>query len=314
MGRILVIRGGAIGDFVLTLPVLSALKSRFPSASIEILGYPAIARLALIGPLADALHPIEARPLAGFFARRGMLDAAMSAFFARFDVILSYLYDPDGIFRENVLKCTRAQYHQGRHRPDETAPLHAVDTFLQPLQRLAIFEPDGTPRLEPECRSPGPGRWIAVHPGSGSETKNWPEPRWTELLSRLLRQTNLGMLLVGGEAEGQRLDRLAQGWPAHRLRMFRNQPLDELAGTLRACLHFLGHDSGITHIAAAVGLPCVVLWGPSNPILWRPRGDRVLVIQADAGLAGLSVDAVWEVLESRLDRTVRQPTNDPSSL
>jgi ADP-heptose:LPS heptosyltransferase len=311
MGRILVIRGGAIGDFVLTVPVLSALRSQFPRASVEILGYPAIARIARIGNLVSELHAIEARPLAGFFARHGELDDAMASFFQRFDVILSYLYDPDGIFRENVGRCSRAQFHGGPHRPDERGRTHAIETFLEPLRNLAIFEADPVPRLDPSPTSPGPGAWVAVHPGSGSESKNWPERRWLELLHRTLQHTPCNILLVGGEAEGDRLDRLAQGLPAPRLRILRSRPLEEVASLLRGCSHFIGHDSGITHLAAAVGLPCLVLWGPSNPALWRPRGDRILVIQDDCGLAGLACDTVWEVLSRQLPGT--PPTQPPPS-
>jgi len=66
--RILVIRGGAIGDFILTLPVLTALGERFPGAAIEVLGYPRIATLALLGGLAKAVHAIESPGLAAFFS------------------------------------------------------------------------------------------------------------------------------------------------------------------------------------------------------------------------------------------------------
>ena len=69
--RILVIRGGAIGDFILTLPVLAALRDRFPRADIEVLGYPRVASLALTGGLAKAVHAIESPGLASFFATTG---------------------------------------------------------------------------------------------------------------------------------------------------------------------------------------------------------------------------------------------------
>lgn len=301
MGRILVIRGGAIGDFVLTLPVLEALRSRFPQASLEVLGYPATARLACAGGLADAAHAIESRPLAGFFARHGELDGRMASFFAGFDVIISFLYDPDGIFRENVGRCTRGQFIVGPHRPDESGPLHAVESFLKPLERLAIFETEAAPRLDVSAVSPGPGRWIAAHPGSGSESKNWPEARWAELLQRVLRLTSHRLLLIGGEAEGDRLERLLRDLPADRVRVARSLALDQLATLLGGCEQFVGHDSGITHLAAAVGLRCLVLWGPSNPVIWRPRGSRVLTVQDDRGLTALSCDSVWEILRQQLE-------------
>ena len=302
MGRILVIRGGALGDFILTLPALSALKAQFPKARLEVLGYPHITRLTLAGQVAHAIHPIEARSLARFFARGATLDPASASFFAGFAVIVSYLYDPDHIFQDNVAGCTKAQFIAGPHRPDERGALHATETFLTPLQRLAIFDADSTPRLEPDPDVPGPGRWIAAHPGSGSESKNWPERRWAELLQTLLTHFDRRILLVGGEAEGDRLERLAQQLPADRIRLARSLPLDALASLLRACELFVGHDSGITHLAAAVGLPCIALWGPSNPTVWRPRGDHIVLVQDEAGLPGLATASVWEIVRQYLER------------
>ncbi|MCC7375654.1 MAG: glycosyltransferase family 9 protein [Verrucomicrobiales bacterium] len=298
-GRILVIRGGAIGDFVLTLPVFAALRAQFPGIQLEVLGYPHIARLAAVGGVVNAVHPIEGRALAGFFARGGDLDAGMAAFLSEFALILSFLYDPDDIFRSNVAACTAAQFIVGPHRPETTGP-HACDVFLRPLQQLAIFEADGTPQLRAASISNGPGRWVAMHPGSGSETKNWPERRWAELLRRVVDETPWRVLLVGGEAEGDRLARLGAGLPRDRCEIARQMPLDLLASRLAACEQFVGHDSGITHLAAAVGLPCLVLWGPSPLAVWRPRGRDILVLQDDSGLAGMSTDSVWEVLRARL--------------
>src|SRR6187455_2670325 len=101
-GKILVIRGGAIGDFILTLPAIAALRQQFPDAHLEVLGYPHIAQLALTGGLVDRVQPIEARGLAAFFARNGELSQDMQDYFSEFDLIISYLYDPDEFFKENV--------------------------------------------------------------------------------------------------------------------------------------------------------------------------------------------------------------------
>jgi heptosyltransferase-2 len=300
MGRILVIRGGALGDFILTLPVLAALRTTFPDARIEVLGYPHIARLALAGGHAHAVHAIEARPLAGFFARNGTLDPGMAGFFAGFTVIVSFLYDPDGIFQANVARSTKAQFITGPHRPDESAPVHATDAFLTALQRLAIFEANAAPTLTVAPSHPGPGCWIAAHPGSGSESKNWPEAHWAELLDRIARRSKANILLVGGEAEGSRLERLAGALPASRTRVARNQPLDDLARLLRGCSTFVGHDSGITHLAASVGLPGTALWGPSNHVVWAPRSPRIRILHAPEGLATLAIQPVWEQVQASL--------------
>ena len=85
------------------------------------LGYPHIARLAVTGGLADRVQPIEARGLAGFFARDGVLDPDLVDYFSEFDLVISYLYDPDEIFKTNVGRCLVKQFIIGPHRPDETA-------------------------------------------------------------------------------------------------------------------------------------------------------------------------------------------------
>jgi len=326
-GRILVVRGGAIGDFILTLPVLAALREQFTEARLEVLGYPHIAQLALCGGLAHAVHSIEAQPLAGFFARNGELQPELAGYFASFALVLSYLYDPDEIFRTNVGRCSQAQFIAGPHRPDEKLDLHATEVFLKPLERLAIFGADPVPRLKVERAPNSPDRssppairsalladdgssalhapdqpvdspTLALHPGSGSEAKNWPEPRWHQLLERLIGETAWRFLLVGGEAEGTRLDRLASCVPAPRLCIARSLPLPELAGRLASCSAFVGHDSGITHLAAAIGLPGLALWGATSEAIWRPRSDRLKVLRAPGGLTGLTVDRVAGELAS----------------
>jgi len=294
-GRILVIRGGAIGDFILTLPVLAALRAQFPDTHLEVLGYPHIAELAQVGGLADRVQPIEARALAGFFAANGGLDPAMADYFARFDIIVSYLFDPDEIFQTNVRQCTRAQFIVGPHRPNETERIHATQVFLKPLERLAIFAAPTEPRLQLQPKGVAVDT-VAFHPGSGSEHKNWPETRWAELLDFLVGRTPSRVLLVGGEAEGNRLERLAAPIAPGQVMLARSLPLPELAARLAECRAFVGHDSGISHLAAAVGVPTVVLWGKTIEEIWRPLGRHVTVIRAAGGLDRLAVDEVWSAL------------------
>src|SRR5438105_12957417 len=105
MNRILVIRGGAIGDFILTLPALKALREAYPDARIEILGYKHIAVVAENRFYAQAVRSIEYGPLASFFAKNSELPAELADYFASFDLIISYLYDPDRIFESNLRRC-----------------------------------------------------------------------------------------------------------------------------------------------------------------------------------------------------------------
>jgi heptosyltransferase-3 len=304
-GKILVIRGGAIGDFILTLPVLAALRRQFPRTHLEVLGYPHIAGLALAGGLVQRVQSIESRALAGFFARDGTLAEDLVDYFSEFDIIVSFLYDPDEIFQNNVRLCSQGQFITGPHRPDNGEGLHASEVFLKPLERLAVFDAEAVPRLEVGRAfetTIATGRWVAAHPGSGSEKKNWPEAKWLELLKYLIQTTTLNLLLVGGEAERERLARLEAVLPGTRIKVMQSAPLPELAQWLASCVGFVGHDSGISHLAAAVGLPSLILWGDTEETIWRPRGRNMTILRDANGLDGLSVAVVANHLERLLER------------
>lgn len=298
-GKILVIRGGAIGDFILTLPAIAALRQQFPAAHLEVLGYPHIVSLAMAGGLVDRVQSIEARALAGFFARDGELQEDLMDYFSEFDLILSYLYDPDQIFQQNVARCSPAQFIGGPHRPDEKERVPAARAFLKPLERLAIFEADEVPRLSVR-ETVQESRQLALHPGSGSERKNWPEGNWAELLGELVNSTDLNLLIVGGEAEGERLQRLAAALPPSRTRVALCLPLPKLAALMQSSAGFLGHDSGISHLAAALGLPTVVLWGDTNEDVWRPPSRRTRIMRRPGGLAYVGVKDVMRQIEDLL--------------
>lgn len=311
-GKILVIRGGAIGDFILTLPVLAALRRQFHDAYLEVLGYTHIIQLATAGGLVNQARSIEARPLAGFFARHGELAEELVDYFSEFDLILSYLYDPDLIFQTNVRRCTPAQFIVGPHRPNEAEKVHATQVYLKPLERLAIFDADPVPHLSVAPPAPVLNQ-LALHPGSGSERKNWPEAHWAGLLQALLGSTHFDLLLVGGEAEGERLQRLAAALPPQRTRLARNLPLSQLARRLAGCAGFIGHDSGVSHLAAALGLPALLLWGETLEEIWRPPGSNITILRHPAGLARLQlaevlgqVSRLWPV-SSMANKRVASP-------
>src|SRR4029450_180219 len=177
MNRILVIRGGAIGDFILTLPALKALRDARPHAHIEILGYKHIAVLAEKRFYAQAVRSIEYAPLARFFARNSALPAELAAYFASFDLIVSYLYDPDRIFETNLSRCGVENLICGPARVVENAG-RAARQLAQPIEQLGINVVGFAERIFPstedrefahEFLASVPPPIIAMHPGSGSQ-------------------------------------------------------------------------------------------------------------------------------------------------
>ena len=137
-------------------------------------------------------------------------------------------------------------------------------------------------------------------PAAGCEQKNWPHDRWQSLLQRLIAETTCHFLLIGGEAEGDRLESLCQLAPPNRLALARNESLPALAQRMVGCSGFLGHDSGISHLAAAVGLSGYVLWGHTNRKVWSPLGGKMEILDHPIGLKGIDVDDVLEKVQELL--------------
>ena len=301
--RFLILRGGAIGDFIVTLPVLQALREQWPLATIEIWGYPHIAQLAVAGGLAQAVVSLDRAEMARFFVPEPSFTDAQVAAVRSFDLVFNYLHDPVGQVRSNLLLAGAKQVLSG-------SPIikrgPAVPFLLEPLQALAIYETDGTPALDfpAALRARGRarmqalglrGRPMVVHPGSGSPTKNWPAERFVEIMRRL-QAAGRETVAVLGEADVAEAAVLARELP--EMPVLAGLTLTELAATLAECGAFLGNDSGIAHLAAAVGLPTTAIFGPSDADVWAPRGrGGVTVLRApEKELERLTVAAVWTAL------------------
>lgn len=293
--RALVIRGGALGDFLLTLPVVSALREAAPDSRIEVLAYPGIASLAAAGGLVDAARSIEYAPLAGFFTRGTVLDPALRDYFASFDLVLSYLYDPDGIFAENLRATGVKRLVTGPHRPSGNS--HAIDQLAAPLAQLQLPLGRRTVRLNiaPTAHETPV---VALHPGSGSPAKNWPTGHWRQVAEKILSDhPGLYLAFVGGEADAAALAPLRDLGSSKRVGFWENLPLPELAAHLSGAALYLGHDTGVSHLAAVAGTPSLLLFGPTDPGIWAPPHDHVRVLKAPEGkLEHLSPGAVLSAI------------------
>ena len=295
--RILILRGGALGDFLVTLPALGLLRTKWPDARIELVGHASAAGLGVAGGYLDAVYSQhEARWGALFSAASAELPSALLVWLAEFDLIINYWPDSDG----TLVRCFPLRAgQQFLSAPAMPLLAPAARHFCEPLRALGLSTTDFRSRLRfPAAKDFGttasnPGRPVAIHPGSGSPRKNWPRGHWMELMARLEEP----VLLVLGEAE-------MEGWSASsvadnkRIKVAINLPLPELATALAGCRLFLGHDSGVSHLTAAVGTPCVLLFGPTDPAMWAPPGDHVRVLHRGPDLNTIGVEEVRSALSA----------------
>lgn len=304
MGKVLFIRGGAVGDFILTMPAIKLMRDSLPDNEIEILGYPAITELALATGLADRTRSIEDSRLATFFAPGAKLDQEWCDYLASFDVVVSYLFDPDGYFCANLEKAGVKTLLRGTFRPDETEPyLSAARQLAQPLEELALFLEEPAPALDyPETPKTGSERpTVALHPGSGSPSKNWSFESWVDVIRGIAKsKADVHFLITAGEAELERIHQfhdllspLDISWEPVSARS-----LPELASIYRNVDLYLGHDSGISHLAASAGCRGILLFGPTKPEIWAPETDRFEVIASPSqSLGDISVAQVLDRIE-----------------
>lgn len=240
---------------------------------------PRFAELVTGSGRVDEVRAIDRPGLAGYFAQGGVLEPDWCDYFSEFDLTVSYLFDPDGIFQANW----RRGGGQGEYVSiDPTAPTTAAWRHLaDPLQAFDV-KPGMSHLLRGEKLTPAEpqpasrhGPQIVIHPGSGGIRKCWPLEEWMEELRIWRQRQPMTLVWLAGEAEGGLLRRLPEDWKQAPHNVWENRSLADVFGLLRSADLYLGHDSGISHLAAWSGVPCGLLFGPTDPKIWAPPGSHV---------------------------------------
>jgi len=245
------------------------------------------------------------------------MPTPIQSFFRSFDIAVAWLDDRDGSLGRalHTLRVPRVVVRSPRLR--EPGARHATDRFGGTLSELNHTRPLPRACLTPTVDDLTTGAawlakagihgWdvpvIAVHPGAGHPSKCWPVDRYAAVITALL-QGGTGVVLVEGPADAQvvgDLQRAVAPLPVPRLATGR---LATVVGVLSQCRAFLGNDSGLTHLAACLGMPTIGLFGPTDPAVWAPLGDHVLTFQDKPDWRSISPRLVLEALR----QVVRMPS------
>ena len=249
--RRLVIRPGALGDLIVSLPALECLKTSYLEVWTTQRNLPLV-RFAhhtrSIAATGLDLLGVTGPPLELMDALRG------------FDSIVSWYGTNRSEFRDAVA-ALGLPFTFFQALPAEGAGVHATDLYLDQVRTIADCASDGVPRIA--CEQAKPGNFAVIHPFSGSARKNWPLEKFHALAARLQRV--MPVEWCAGEQDpplpgAKRIDDLYR-----------------LACWLAGARLYIGNDSGVTHLAAAVGIPTLALFGPTDPAIWAPRGANVRV-------------------------------------
>jgi heptosyltransferase-2 len=270
--RILAIRSGALGDTIVALPALEVLRSM--ASRLEVVGTMPYIDLAP----ADAVHSSERAMFRAFFDE-GAGDRELVGFLRRFDRVVAWSNLP--LLSEKARKAG-ADFIEAFPAPP--AGVHASDHLYGVLEPWGVTGPAPWPRVRVSASVGLPETFLAIHPSSGSASKNWA-PEHFEAVARLARAAGLDVVWIQGEADASVVPPLARQVGGA---IARELPLAELAAVLARCAVFVGNDSGVSHLAAAVDAPTVAVFRSTDPAQWAPRGPRVRVAPA-----GASPEAVW---------------------
>jgi len=276
----LVIHPGALGDVLQAVPALRGLRAVAPAAPIIFVGQPRLGRL-----LVELGAAQQARAFDGFGLEALFVDAPAPAALAeavgRVKYVVSWFGSRDETYRRR-LRALAPRAVVAAPVPDDDTPVwrHLLGTLAG--WDLAIPE-----RVEPLRAPPLPTGEVAadagrprlvVHPGSGGDWKRWPVERFAEVIRGLRHRSAIDVLVHQGPADAepaQRLLTLLEGDATVLL-----QPdLPRLAAVLGAARAYLGGDSGVSHLAAAVGAPSVVLFSPATYRRWTPWSPTAVPVE-----------------------------------
>jgi ADP-heptose:LPS heptosyltransferase len=290
---ILVIHQGALGDFILTLPALEAIRKAFPYTRSIIMGYPRILELVQERFYADDIFSVDQKGMASFFIREGNLDFTLSEFFKAFDLIVVFGKDGEGTVIGNLRRLGQRRILSINSFPPRDEKVHITDYLLKQFDQHGIPTSGSNPKLylkesdrewarnfwETQGVTPGErSKVFVLHPGSGSKKKAWPPDRFLKLARTLQDRLRSKVLIVLGPAEGPEVRKAFEATGPNAPILAKGLTLLQLASVMDGCWFFIGNDSGISHMAAALGLPTLAIFGPTDQRVWSPRGEETFVV------------------------------------
>jgi lipopolysaccharide heptosyltransferase II len=307
--KILVIRADRIGDMILATPIFEPLKERYPKAKITCLASSLSSPLIEGNPYIDDImvyDPPWFDPQKGHKFFRDYLHLWRTICARRFDMAIDLRGNCYNFFFLMFLTriSQRVSFDAALGAFLLTHPVpfepgkHETDYFLDIVVALGgkpVEKPQPVLILLDKERMFAEGFFrannitsedvvIAIHPGAGVKRvyKRWPEDRYVKLCKLLVQEYDAKLIISGSQAEFDLADRIKNQIGEHAvLAAGAVKRLKDLAAVLQRCSVCIGTSTGIIHIAAAVGVPVIVLCGPEDPRRWRPLSNNHTLIKKD---------------------------------
>ena len=317
-----ILQPGAIGDCILTLPLAELMKETVCPGGVDIIGHTEYLGFLPGRSCVDVVKSLDSISLHRLFAGEGDFELAdgdpLIMAFAGYTWIASFLGEPDSHFEKNLIftvNCSHsAEVITLAMKPAAEHNIHISDfyrkQFVEQSQLLSQEHNSavGMPLVRPTSADIYRGKEIlaengimpttkpvVIHPGSGGAHKCWHLDNFLSV-SRALAKKGVEVVFLFGPAEAERFSEPAIAQIRAAGKLLTNLSLAEVLGVLGCSRGYIGNDSGITHLAAAVGIRTVVVFGPTDPAVYAPIGPAVTILRRnETDFAG----AISEELQQR---------------
>jgi ADP-heptose:LPS heptosyltransferase len=289
-GRIVVFHQGALGDFLMAASAIEELAELFSGARIDFWSKPEHAALLKAKSYAADCHCPDGTLVACLLQDSLWQTVTLPDFLLKADLVLIFGQEGSRVMAERLARRLPANVSWIQSFPTVNDADTHVSRFLQRQLNGLGYSIGGKPiRLLP---NPGEKRAvedflkglgifsppILIHPGSGGRRKVWPLGNWHALIMWLRTELSFQVLLSIGPAD-EYLNKFSRVMREAGVSVVSGLSAVRLSALLSFCRLYIGSDSGVSHLAAAVGIPAIAVFGPTDPRVWGPRGTNTVAVR-----------------------------------
>ena len=303
--RGVILQPGALGDCILTLPLVKVMTEALGLGGVDLVGHSEYIGILPGRSCVSSIRSIDSTELHRLFVEPAKFDLAdrdpLINTFADYAWIVTFLGEPDGPFEQNLIftaNCSHsAEIITLSLKPPHDAAQHVAEHYVRQFARQSGLPQDraGIAATEPlirvtdadrerglellEQRDIDPSkRLVVIHPGSGGRHKCWHISNFLRI-AQTLRDDGIEVLFLLGPAEVERFESIDKARLYGAARCIAHLSLSQVVDLLACTDAVVGNDSGVTHLAAGMGLRTLALFGPTDPALYKPIGPAVTVLR-----------------------------------
>lgn len=304
----MILQPGALGDCILTLPLASLVKGALNLGGVDLIGHAEYVGILPGRSCVDGVRSIDSIDLHRLFVEPMRFELAdhdpLIHLFSGYSWIITFLGEPGSDFEQNLIFTTNCSHSADvvtlPLKPPEGVRQHIAEIYTEqfarqsglPLEKARLDPSAVQIRVDQTDRDVGvelleqagidlSKRLVVIQPGSGGRNKCWRLENFLNV-ARTLRGPEIEVLFLLGPAEVERL-RPSEKVHIHGVtRCVAHLSLPQVLGLLSCADAFIGNDSGVTHLAAGIGLRTIAIFGPTDPTVYQPLGPRVRVVRGQA--------------------------------